>query len=30
MAINKDPNYINAYPKKGDCHFEMKQYLKAK
>jgi stress-induced-phosphoprotein 1 len=29
IAIKKDPNFIKAYPKKGDCHFAMKEYHKA-
>jgi stress-induced-phosphoprotein 1 len=29
IAIKKDPSYIKAYPKKGDCHFAMKEYHKA-
>lgn len=24
IALKKDPAYIKAYPKKGDCHFAMK------
>ena len=28
-ALKKDPNYIKAYPKKGDCHFALKEYHKA-
>lgn len=24
IALKKDPNYIKAYPKKGDCHYAMK------
>lgn len=27
--MKKDPNYIKAYPKKGDCHFAMKEFHKA-
>jgi stress-induced-phosphoprotein 1 len=29
MAIKKDPNFVKAYPKKGDCHFFLKEYHKA-
>ena len=29
IALKKDPNYIKAYPKKGDCHYAMKEYHKA-
>lgn len=28
-ALTKDPNFIKAYPKKGDCHFFLKEYHKA-
>jgi stress-induced-phosphoprotein 1 len=28
-AISKDPNYVKAYPKKGDCHFFLKEFHKA-
>ncbi len=28
-ALDKDPNYVKAYPKKGDCEFSMKEYHKA-
>jgi hypothetical protein len=24
LALQKDPNYVKAYPKKADCHFIMK------
>ena len=24
ICLKKDPTYIKAYPKKGDCHFAMK------
>jgi Tfp pilus assembly protein PilF len=24
IALKKDPSYIKAYPKKGDCHFALK------
>lgn len=29
QALKIDPNYIKAYPKKGDCHFFLKEYHKA-
>ena len=28
-CIELDPNYVKAYPKKGNCHFAMKEYHKA-
>ena len=27
--MQKDPNFVKAYHKKGDCHFFMKEYHKA-
>lgn len=24
IALKKDPKYIKAYPKKGDCHYSLK------
>ena len=29
IALKKDPSFIKAYHKKGDCHFMMKEYHKA-
>lgn len=29
LALKKDPNFIKAYHKKGDCHFFLKEYHKA-
>ena len=29
IALKKDPNFVKAYHKKGDCHFFMKEYHKA-
>ena len=29
ICLKKDPTYIKAYGKKGDCHYSMKEYHKA-
>lgn len=29
LALKKDPNFLKAYHKKGDCHFFLKEYHKA-
>ena len=29
IALEKDPSFVKAYPKKGDCHFFLKEYHKA-
>lgn len=29
LALKKDENFVKAYPKKGDCHFFLKEFHKA-
>jgi stress-induced-phosphoprotein 1 len=29
IALKKDPNFLKAYHKKGDCHYFLKEYHKA-
>ena len=29
ICLKKDPTYIKAYPKKGDCHYSVKEFHKA-
>lgn len=29
ISLKKDPTYVKAYPKKGDCHYFLKEYHKA-
>lgn len=29
MCLKKDPHFVKAYGKKGDCHYVMKEYHKA-